>query len=98
VSFLFCFSATVSGKPASARASTKPVKIANHSMYCLRHFLPMYFPSFSRGRLTRGRLFLSSSASPYFVLLLAISFAFAHRPWYPFQHPSETLRERKINW
>lgn len=57
-------------------------------MYCLRHFLPMYSsltPLPFLYELTNcDSLFLSSSVSPYFVLLLAISFAFAHRPWYDF--------------
>ena len=61
------------------------VTIALHTMYCLRHFLPMYSnppQTLSVKCPNTSSLFLSSSASPYFVLLLAISFAFAHRPWY----------------
>jgi hypothetical protein len=49
-------------------------------MYCVRHFLPLYDTPTLRG-LTHS-LFLSSSASPYFVFCLAIAFALLHRPWY----------------
>jgi len=54
-------------------------KIA-HAMYCLRHFLPLFLDY--RDSSLISSLFLSSSASPYFVLLLAVSLVLLHRPWY----------------
>jgi hypothetical protein len=75
-------SLSVAGKPASLRASkssqnSEPFDVLSASLSPDVDSLPC----FCECGLTRGRLFLSSSASPYFVLLLAISFAFAHRPW-----------------
>lgn len=75
-------SLSVAGKPASSRASkssqdSEPFDVLSASL-SPDVYTP---PSLCVYRLIYGRLFLSSSASPYFVLLLVISFAFAHRPW-----------------